>query len=360
LERGEIDCKKVRRCVRNIPEYVPGKSVDEVKREFGLSRVIKLASNENPYGASPKVREVLREFDRFHVYPSGIEISALTEMISDYLGVEEERIVIGAGIDGVLETTFKMLVDPGDEVVIPIPTFPYYHTLAKVFDAVEVRVRRGENFEIVPPVPISDRTKIVILCSPNNPTGNVENREVVREIVESSDAIVFIDEAYAEFSDEDLVEMTDYENVILARTFSKAFGLANLRIGYAVVPYQLKKAYMKVSTPFPVSSVAIACAMKALEDLEFVRWCVKRIVKERERLFRRMREFVRVYPSKANFLYFESPIPASKLAYELMKRGVIVRDCSGFVGCSEYAVRVSVGRDDENDEFLRALEDVLS
>ncbi len=360
MERDEVGNKKVRKCVKEIPEYVPGKSIDEVKEEFGLGRVIKLASNENPYGTSPKVREVLKNFDRFHVYPSPKEISSLTEMISDYIGVETERIVVGAGIDGILETTFKMLVDPGDEVVIPIPSFPYYHTLTKVFDAVEVRIGRGSNFEIVPPLPTSDRTKIIIVCSPNNPTGNVEREEIVREVIESSDAVVFIDEAYAEFSDKNFIEMTEYENVILARTFSKAFGLANLRIGYAVMPYDLKKAYMKVSTPFPVSSIAIACAMKALEDLDFMRRCVEKIVRERERLFRELRRFVNVYPSKANFLFFESPIPASKLSYDLLRRGIIVRDCSKFIGCSKYAIRVSVGKREENDEFLRALEDVLS
>jgi len=364
LEGTEGGGKKVRlrEHLKNVPEYVPGKSVDEVMRLYGLKRVVKLASNENPYGASPKVREVLANFDGFHVYPSPGEMEELAERISDYLGVEKERIVLGAGIDGILENVFKMLVDPLDEVVIPVPSFPYYHTLSAIMNARDVRVRRRENFEIdLEGVrrSISDRTKMVVVCSPNNPTGNVEDPEVVREIAESFDVLVFVDEAYAEFSNTDMLDLSDYENVVIARTFSKAFGLANLRIGYAVMSSELKRAYMKVSTPFPVSSVAIRCAMAALDDIDHMRRCVERIREERERLYSELGRRVKVYPSEANFLFFESNVRASELVEELMKRGVIVRDCSRFVGCSPFAVRVSVGRREENDLFLSALDEVL-
>ena len=353
---------RLREHLKDIPEYVPGKSIDEVKRIYGLERVIKLASNENPYGASPKVREVLANFDRFHVYPSPKEIEELTERISDYLGVEEDMIVIGAGIDGILENIFKMLIDPMDEVVIPIPTFPYYHTLSSIMNAKKVLVERKEDFCInVDSVieAVTDRTKIVIVCSPNNPTGNVEDFDTVREIVETCDALVFIDEAYVEFSSRNLLKLSEYENVVVARTFSKAFGLANLRIGYAVMSSELRRAYMKVSTPFPVSSIAISAAIASLDDIDHMRSCVDRIRRERERLYSELKKRVRAYPSEANFLFFESSMESSKLVEGLMRRGVIVRDCSKFVGCSPFSVRVSIGKRDENDEFLKALDDVL-
>ena len=352
---------KLRENVKKIPEYVPGKSIEEVKRRFGLSKVVKLASNENPYGASPKAIEAFRRFDRFHIYPS--ESEQLIEKISEYIGVEKERIVLGAGIDGVLENIFKMFVDPGDEVVIPIPSFPYYHTLASVCDAKEIRVKRGSDFKIDENAiieSVTDKTKIIIICSPNNPTGNSEDYDAVKAIVESCNALVFIDEAYAEFASRSLIDLAEYENVVVARTFSKAFGLANLRIGYAVMSPELKKAYMKVTTPFPISTPAILAAIASLEDIEYMKACVEKIRSERDRLYNELKSRVNVYPSEANFLFFESPLKASELAEELMKKGVIVRDCSRFIGCSPYAIRVSIGKKEENDAFLEALDDVLS
>jgi len=353
---------KLKRNIERIPEYVPGRSIEEVKRAYGLNRVVKLASNENPFGFSPKVMEVIRNFDKLNIYPSPVEYDELIEKIADYIGVEKERIAIGAGIDGILENIFKMIVEPNDEVIIPIPTFPYYHTLTAVFSGKEVRVKRRCDFKIdVDGIinSITDKTKIILICSPNNPTGNSENYNDVRAIVESCDALVFIDEAYAEFSDHNLLNLADYENVVIARTFSKAFGLANLRIGYAIMSSELKKVYMKVSQPFPTSTLAIKAAIASLDDLDWVRWCVKRIKSERERIYKKLKDKVKVYPSDANFLFFETPIKSAELVERLMRKGVIVRDCSKFIGCSPYSVRVSIGKEEENDIFLNALNDVL-
>ena len=360
---------KLRKNIAEIPEYVPGRSVEEVKRAYGLERVVKLASNENPYGCSPKVYEVLQKVissRSLNIYPPS-NPEDLLEMLSDYTGFEASRIVVGAGIDGVLENIFRLLIEPGDEVVIPIPSFPYYHTLAAVSGAREVRVERRRDFRIDPGLPerLSGKTKLVIICSPNNPTGNDEDVDTITEIIQKSEevgAAVFIDEAYAEFSAQDLLKLVEYENVIVARTFSKAFGLANLRVGYAVMAEWLKKEYMKVSTPFPLSSIAIEGAKAALSDVEYMRWAVKEIVKEREKLYSslsEMGESVKAYPSSANFIYFETARPASLVAEELARKGVIVRDCSGFIGCSDRAIRVSVGRKEENQLFVDALRETL-
>jgi histidinol-phosphate aminotransferase len=361
---------KLRKNIAEIPEYVPGRSVEEVKKAYGLERVVKLASNENPYGCSPKVYDVLQkviaDLKNLHIYPPS-NPTDLLEMLSDYTGFEVSRIVIGAGIDGVLENIFRLLIDPGDEVVIPIPSFPYYHTLAAISGAREVRIERQKNFKIHPDLPryVTDKTKLVIICSPNNPTGNDEDVNTITEVIERASevgAAVFIDEAYAEFSTQNLLSLAKYENVIVARTFSKAFGLANLRVGYAVMPEWLRKEYMKVSTPFPLSSLAIEGAKAALLDVEHMRWTVGEIVKERERLYsllNEMGESVKVYPSSANFIYFETVKPASLIAERLARKGVIVRDCSGFIGCSDRAIRVSVGREEENELFVDVLKETL-
>lgn len=352
MEENRGECRIVEK-LRDIKiyEYKSGLSVEGVK----------LSSNENPYGPTPKVYEVLKSFINLNIYPK--EIPELKQALSEYLDVEEGRIVLGSGSDGIMDCIFKMFVERGDEVVIPIPTYSYYHTLASVYSARVVNVKRREDFGIdVDEVlnAVNERTKVIFVCSPNNPTGNSEDVKDVREIVESVDCLVFIDEAYAEFSDFNLLSLADYENVVICRTFSKAFGLANLRIGYAVMDERLVRYYKAISPPFPVSTVAMLCALACLKDLDYMRECVEKIRMERERIYRELkRRGLNVYPSQANFLFMKSPIRSRDFVFELMKRGVAVRDCSNFPGCDDYSVRVSVGKVEENEKFLKALDDVL-
>ena len=164
-----------------IPEYVPGKSIDDIKREYGLKRIIKLASNENPYGCSPKVIEAVRDFRDFHIYPPP-DSEELRERISDYIGFDTEMIVLSAGMDGVLEGLFKMLIDVGDVVAYAIPTFQYYSILSKIYRARESKLKRNSEFKMFE---FDENAKLTVICSPNNPTGNVEDESFVKEVVES-------------------------------------------------------------------------------------------------------------------------------------------------------------------------------
>ncbi|MEM0350244.1 MAG: histidinol-phosphate transaminase, partial [Archaeoglobaceae archaeon] len=332
--------------------YVAGKSVEEVKEKYGIDKVVKLASNENAYGASPKAIEVLRNFSELHRYPNP-EYRALREKLAEYTGWEMERIVIGAGIDGILETIFKMLIDEGDEVIIPVPTFQYYRILARLHCAREVLVDRNEEFQIGEKIfdYLGKKTKLIIIPFPNNPTGNVEKTKLIEEIVSSTKAIVFIDEAYIEFADSRLE--IDSENLIVARTMSKAFGLANLRIGYARLPKWLVDYYKSASTPFPVSTLAEKCAIASLEDLEWMKKCVEKIKRERNRVFDALRRIVKPYPSQANFIFFKA---REGLAEDLLRKGVIIRDCKSF-GVDGY--RVTIGKPEENEFFLDKLREIL-
>ncbi|ADC65776.1 histidinol-phosphate aminotransferase [Ferroglobus placidus DSM 10642] len=343
----------IRKELSEVPEYVPGKSVEEIKRTYGLEKVVKLASNENPYGASPKVFEALKNFRDFHVYPPKDPIE-LRERIAEYVGFPEKMIVVGAGLDGVLENVFKMFVNKGDVVAIPIPTFPYYEILAKIYGAKIKFLRRKENFETAE---FDERAKLTIICSPNNPTGNVENFEFVREVVESVKGIVFIDEAYAEFTEKRLTKLAEYENVIVGRTFSKAFGLANLRIGYAIMNENFAREYMKVCPPFSISTIAILAAIAALDDIEYMNKAVKKIVAERSRLEKALGKYFRVYPSEANFLYVEAE-NSDEVCYELERRGVIVRNLKNFRGVKN-GIRITVGKPEENNFLLKALEEIF-
>ncbi|MEM2086973.1 MAG: histidinol-phosphate transaminase [Archaeoglobaceae archaeon] len=341
----------MRKCIK-FEAYVPGKNIEEVKEAYGLEKVVKLASNENPYGASPKAIEVVRNFTELHRYPNP-EYRELRRKLEEYTGWNAERIVIGAGIDGILETLFKILIDEGDEVIIPVPTFQYYGILARLHCAREVLVQRDENFQIPEQIFefLNPRTKLVIIPFPNNPTGNTEDLRLVEEIAESTKGIVFIDEAYVEFADS-RVDL-DLDNIVIARTMSKAFGLANLRIGYARLPEWLVNYYRSASTPFPVSTLAEKTAIVSLEDIEWMKDCVEKIKRERERLFKELKKLTIAYPSQANFIFFKSK---EGLAEDMMRKGVIIRDCKSF-GVSGY--RVTVGKPEENEFFLEKLKEAL-
>ncbi len=303
-----------------------------------------------------------KEFYDFHIYPK-TDFAELREKIADYIKIDAERIVLGAGMDGVLENIFKMFLNAGDEVIVSTPSFPYYHILTRSYCARDVQVSRKEDFTMDVDAIIektNEKTKIIIVCSPNNPTGNAESKEDVKRLIEGTNALIFIDEAYAEFSDTNLIDLVDYENVVVARTFSKAFALANLRIGYAVMHEELRKEYMKLSTPFPLSTPAVNAAIAALDDIEYTKRCIKLIVEERERLKKELERFFKVYPSQANFLFVKSKVKSRIVVEELMKKGVIIRDCSNFIGCDEYSMRISVGTREENDFLLDALEELRS
>lgn len=352
----------IREPITRIEEYEAGKTVEEVKKEYGLDKIVKLASNENPYGASPEAVKAFKSFDKLHMYPQR-DPPELKEKIAQYLGVNVDHIVLGAGIDGILENIFKLVVAEGDEIINSVPSFLYYPILVSISNGKEVRLQRRDDFSIDAESvkeSVNSKTKLIMVCSPNNPTGNIEDIEEVRALAESTKALIFIDEAYAEFSSKDMLSLSEYDNVVIGRTFSKAFGLANLRLGYAVIPQQLKDYFYRVSTPFPFSTPAQLAAMASLDDIQHLQMVVDKTIRERNRITKKLRELgVKVYPSESNFVFAELPAEGPVLFEELLKKGVIIRDCSSIKGCSKYHVRISVGKEDENDMLLNAMEEVL-
>ena len=355
----------VRECIKRMKPYVPGKSVEYVRKKYGVERVVKLASNENPYGPSPKAVNALKsvEAEKLSVYPETFP-SELLSAIEEHTGWERERVVTGAGLDGVMETLFRLLVDPGDKVLLPLPTYPYYHTVIDVFGARSVFTGRKEDYSIDVNNLIEayrkEKPKLIIICSPNNPTGNAEDEKKVREVIEACEkSVVFIDEAYGEFADfekKSLKKLHSYENVVIGRTLSKAFGLANLRVGYAVMSEELRREYLKATTPFPVSTPSALAASAALRDREYLNFVLRSTAEERKRLQKELEKLgIKVYDSSANFLFVDVHCNAKNFVEELMKRGVIVRDCSGFPGCGIGNVRITVGKREDNDFLIKAV-----
>jgi histidinol-phosphate aminotransferase len=331
-----------------------GKGFGEISRKYGLrpADIVKLGSNENPYGPSPAAKKALSTV-AMERYPEPEELLA---GLSAYTGFPEDMILIGAGMDGVMDTLSRIFLDPGDSTFIPTPTFSYYEILTIMASARPVFSARGPKHELAEAVPA--QAKMAFLCSPNNPTGNVMGEEQLRAILESTDAIVFLDEAYVEFAEGSLIHLVkEYDNLIVGRTLSKAFGLAGMRLGYAVAPEWIADQYRRAAPPFfGVTCASVAAGVAALSDLEYMRSSVDKIKSERERL----QKATGSHPSQANFLYLETAKPSNAVAERFFQKGIIIRDCRSFRGAGEHHVRVTVGTPAENDRFLAACQEICA
>ncbi len=342
--------KNVLPYLSRLEEDEAGPDPSEIAQRFGISenRIVMLSRNENPYGPSPRARAALRDA-QLHRYPDS---RPFIKAISSYTGYPEESLVVGAGMDEIITTICRIFLGPGDAALIPVPTYNFYGVAVELCGAVPIFQKRLSDFSVDTIIP--QKVKMAFLCSPNNPTGNALSEENVREIVEETDAIVFLDEAYAEFAEKSLLKLVnEYDNLVVGRTLSKAFGLAGLRLGYAVAPPWIAQQYRRVAPLFSISSPSLAAGVAALQDLDWMRECVEKIVSERERMSRILPG---AYPSQGNFLYVRTEGESKVVVERLLSRGVIVRDCSSFPGCGEKCLRVTVGRPEENDRFLEEFE----
>ena len=344
-----------------MESYIAGRSIEWAVERSGLPRdkVIKLNSNEHPLGPSPEVIEALKgTISHAHHYPSG---GGLLRELAEYSGYPEKNIVIGAGMDGVIDTMLSMYLDNNDEVMIPIPTFSYYDICAIKY-GIPRYIGRSKGFGIDPDMMlegITNRTKVVILCSPNNPSGNSIDEATARTLAEGFDGVVLIDEAYVEFAEKSLIHLVrEYDNLVVMRTMSKAFALAGLRIGYACLPIKLAEGYNKVNPPFSVGSLGIAAGIAALKDKRYLKETIRMICEGRAYLIDNIR--FKVYPSEANFVLVDtSPMNSSEVADLLAEKGILIRDCSSFKGMGDHFIRCTVGTDEENAALTSAMEDIV-
>ena len=341
-----------------IKEYVPGKSIDDIAHAYGLDpdSIIKLGSNENPLGPPPlAVEALIKHASQVSIYPSA-DAGELVDALSGYTGFPASNIAAsGPGMDGLIDGLMRLIIARGDEVIIPTPTFSYYEISARANGATPVFVKRDEDYAVDVEAILeaaSSRTKVIFLCSPNNPSGNLVPEEDVRAIAESTRGLVFVDEAYVEFADSSLAHLVnDYDNIIVGRTFSKAFGLAGLRIGYGIMPQWLKSEYMRAATPFNVSGAAIAAGVGALSDVGHLEKSIE--LARVGRVYLKKHIPFEVYDSQANFVMVDvAPLKAKDVCEGLLEKGVIVRDCSSFRDAGESLVRVTVGTLEQNDRVI--------
>lgn len=357
--------RKIRKALEGIKEYVPGKNIEEAASRYGIDErdIIKLSSNENPYPPSRRVIEAIKSSaGKINFYPDP-NTKKLYEVISGYTGLPEENVFVGAGVDGVLDTLMRVFIEAGEEVIIPIPTFSYYEITSIVHGAIPLFLKMDDNFSIFSDEILKkadrEKAKMTIICSPNNPTGNIFPKKEVIKILDAFDGIVLLDEAYAEFSNYTYIDLVDqYDNLIVLRTLSKAFGIAGMRVGYALLPEWIKKACLKVATPFSIGYLSIEAAYASLNDLEYLRCVVDKIKKGRRYLEDNIP--FKTFPSEANFVLVDvSPLESSFVMEELMKKGLIVRDCSSFRGIGKNFIRISVGREEDNRRVVDALKEIF-
>ncbi|HIH36595.1 MAG TPA: histidinol-phosphate transaminase [Methanocellales archaeon] len=354
---------RIRNAILKISEYVPGKTIEDVAQEYGFipEEVLKLGSNENPLGPSPKAVQAVKDHAHtISVYPPA-GAKELRHAMAQYVGYPVNQIVVGNGMDGVLDIFTRLFVEKNDEVIIPIPTFSYYELFTLACGAVPILVPRNSNFDIdVHKLldAVNERTKLIFLCSPNNPTGNPIQESDLRQILDATEIMVILDEAYVEFADSSMVELVrGYENFIVTRSMSKAFGLAGLRIGYAVVPPEISREYMKVAPVFSVNRIGISAGVAALGDDEHLTQTIKTIRSGRDSLQNNIP--FKVYPSQANFVLVDvSPFTSEEICESLLRKGIIVRDCRSFRGAGDSLIRVSVGTKEQNKRVIEAFKGV--
>jgi histidinol-phosphate aminotransferase len=345
----------VRSCYKKQSGYVFARKAEDIAREYGIERIARLASNENPYPLSAAARKAaeiaLRNVNRYPDERASILTDALRVHYGDY------PFVCGVGMDGVIETVIRTLVDPGEPVAISTPTFSFYALAATGQGAEIITVPRAKDFSVDPKklIRAGRQAKIMIVCTPNNPTGNATPVDVVAELLEEIEGVLFLDNAYVEFSDYDYLPlMKKYENLILGRTFSKIHSLAGLRVGYAFVPGWLVPWYQRASTPFTVNSVSAAAAAAALPDKDHAQRYVAQVNRWRKRF-----TTVVKYPvllSDANFVMVDiAPRTSDEMVEELARHGVIVRSCRSFAGLPDHYIRVSIGEDWENERFVQVI-----
>ena len=363
---------RVRDAILGIEPYVPGRSIKEIAKEYNLkeNEIVKLGSNENPLGPSPKaVKAVKLETKNMHRYPeSGLD--DLKRAIADYSGASPDQIIVGGdGADEIIDLLGKTFMDPGSEFIVPLPSYMYYEYTLRPYGARPVYAKwdMEENTLDTDSVikSINDRTRLIFLCTPNNPTGGLISEDNIIKILESTSALVVVDEAYFEFAGISNIKLLeDYENLLILRTFSKAMGLAGMRIGYGISNTRIIDYMHRVKPVFSLTRLSHVAALATLSDKDYIKKSVDFSIKSREYLYSKLQQMdkIRVLKSYANYLLMdvrETGMNAGQLTDELLKRGVIVRDCTSFKGLDEYWIRVSVGTMKENDRFIDALKEII-
>ncbi|MDQ8735441.1 histidinol-phosphate transaminase [Paenibacillus sp. LHD-38] len=350
----------------HLPVYQPGKPVEDVKRELGLKEVIKLASNENPFGCSEQAKAaVIEEIGNFNIYPDGASVE-LAEALADELGVETNQIIFGTGSSEIILMINRAFIVPGDETIMADETFPQYKHNAEIENAriIEVPLKEGKHDLPAMLAKVNDRTKIIWICNPNNPTGTIVTLPELSAFLKQvpANVLVVLDEAYGEYIDDPefpdgIKLLSEHRNLIVLRTFSKIYGLAALRIGYGVGHPDVIRFTNQVREPFNTSRAAQAAAKAALSDKAFIDYCRDQ---NKKGLLYLSEQFDRLglsyFPAYGNFMMVDVKRTSTEVFDGLLRRGIISRPRWTYY---PNHIRITVGTSEQNEKFISALEQAL-
>ena len=367
FHKGENMNYRIREEIKNMKRYVAGKPISEVKRELGIETVVKMASNENPFGASPMVKEaILRTYADVSLYPDSGSFG-LRQELSQMTGRPMEEIFVGGGSDSLIKVISSTMLSSGDEIIMGEHSFSRYEDNAKLMGAVVVKTDMEKlvlNLDAMEKA-ITEKTKIIYLCNPNNPTGSSFGKADFEAFIAkvSSDILVIMDEAYREYvTREDYFDaleyLDDHKNLIVLRTFSKAYGMASLRVGYGFADPELVGYFYRVVDPFDVNLFAQEAAVAALRDQAFLKEVIERNTEGKLFFYRELEEMGLPYVvSDTNFILWDTKRDDMEIFKRLMKKGYIIRP-GGFLGIPGH-IRVTISTMENNRGFMKAYKEVL-
>lgn len=355
-----------RKEVTQIAPYIPGKSIESVKQEYQLDSVTRLASNENPLGPSPKAVEAMQAaLQDVHLYPDS-SVTALREKLADKYGLSANEIVLANGADNIISLVVKAYINEGDELLYSGPTFPAYRSACLLMGGKPVEVPLTEdyvyNLEGLAAA-VTEKTKLIFICNPNNPTGTLLEEQALREFIETyaKQALIVLDEAYIEYVDPSYATGIDYYKegfpLLTIRTFSKYYGLAGLRVGYVIGDEAFLDPILRLREPFANNRLSIVGAIEALDDLAHLETHGRMNEEGKAYLVEELEKLGwKTYPSSTNFLFTRIKGEVKDLYEALLSVGIIVRPCTAW-GLDDF-VRISIGSMEENKKLIQALKEI--
>jgi threonine-phosphate decarboxylase len=364
--------KLARNEVRSLEPCIHGGDI--WKYDPYCKNILDFSANVNPLGPSSKAIEAIKKrLWQIQFYPDS-NSNALREALSRYIkGISPDNVIVGNGSTELIYLFSEVFIEKGDEVLIPIPTFGEYENAVRKAGGKPKHIRLNKDFTIDLNNflrEIGSLTKVIFLCNPNNPTSTLIPREDLLEIIKKANGehvLVFIDETFIEFVDKGFSlasRVKTYKNLFILRSFTKAFGLTGLRVGYGVACEEIINLLFKVKIPWNVNSLAQAAAIATLQDMEYLERTRKLIKEEREFLLNELRQIcgLKVFPAYANFILIDvrkTSFTATQLKERMLKLGILIRDCSSFKGLDKYYIRIAIRTRQENEKLLAALRKVI-